>query len=108
MYFIHCFNLTNLLHDFNNLSIPSFNLTIHNDAEGDEGVERLEDDGRLEHAVVVQLAQVLDSAHTPLVVLGVIHLQVVCIEAYHTHMVTILITFYFFISIVCNAFKMHF
>ena len=43
-------------------------------AERDEGEERAEDDGRLHHAVVVELAQELGTAHTPLVKLGLVHL----------------------------------
>lgn len=49
-------------------------LTPNVDAEGDEGVEDLEDDGGLDHAVVVQLPQVVHHAHAPLVVLGVVDL----------------------------------
>ena len=49
--------------------------TVENDAERDERVESLEDDRRLDHAIVVQLAQELHTAHASLVELGVIHLQ---------------------------------
>lgn len=44
------------------------------DAEGDEGEEHAEDDGRLHHAVVVQLAQELGAADAPLVELGLVDL----------------------------------
>lgn len=44
------------------------------DAEGDEGEERAEDDGRLHHAVVVELAQELGAADAPLVELGLVDL----------------------------------
>ncbi len=50
-------------------------LTVEGDSERDESVERLEDDGRLDHAVVVQLSQVLHCAHPPLVELGMVDLQ---------------------------------
>jgi len=49
-------------------------ITWTSHAEGDEGVECLEDDGRLHHAVVVELAQELGTTHTPLVVLRVVDL----------------------------------
>lgn len=45
------------------------------DAEGDEGEERAEDDGRLHHAVVVELAQELGAADAPLVELGLVDLE---------------------------------
>lgn len=44
------------------------------DAEGDEGEEHAEDDGRLHHAVVVELAQELGAADAPLVELGLVDL----------------------------------
>lgn len=45
------------------------------DPEGDERVERAENDGRLHHAVVVQLTQELGTADTPLVELGLVNLR---------------------------------
>lgn len=44
------------------------------DAKGDEGEERAEDDGRLHHAVVVELAQELGAADAPLVELRLVDL----------------------------------
>lgn len=46
--------------------------TVVEDAEGDERIEDLEDDGRLHHAIVVQFAERLDGADPSLVVLGVV------------------------------------
>lgn len=43
--------------------------------EGDEGEERTEDDGRLYHPVVVELAQELGAADAALVKLGLVDLQ---------------------------------
>lgn len=43
--------------------------------EGGEGEQGAEDDGRLHHAVVVQLAQELGAADSPLVELGLIDLE---------------------------------
>lgn len=43
-------------------------------AEGDEGEEGAEDDGRLHHAVVVELAQELGAADAALVELGLVDL----------------------------------
>lgn len=43
--------------------------------EGGEGEQGAEDDGRLHHAVVVQLAQELGTADPPLVELGLIDLE---------------------------------
>lgn len=43
--------------------------------EGGEGEQGAEDDGRLHHAVVVQLAQELGAADPPLVELGLIDLN---------------------------------
>lgn len=45
------------------------------DPEGDEGEEGAEDDGRLHHAVVVELAQELGAADPPLVELGLVDLK---------------------------------
>lgn len=46
------------------------------DAKGDEGEERAEDDGRLHHAVVVELAKKLGAADAPLVELRLVDLAV--------------------------------
>lgn len=45
------------------------------DPEGDEGEEGAENDSRLHHAVVVELAQELGAADTPLVEFRLVDLQ---------------------------------
>ena len=42
-------------------------LTLVDNTKVDERVQRSKDDVRLDHTIVVQLAQVLHTAHTPLV-----------------------------------------
>jgi hypothetical protein len=44
-------------------------------AKGDERPERIENDARVEHAVIVQLAEVLDGRDALLVVLEVVDLH---------------------------------
>lgn len=48
-------------------------VSVH--AERDEGEESSEDDGRLHHTIIIQLAQKLSAADSPLVKLGLIHLN---------------------------------
>lgn len=56
---------------------PPLSLTFHDHTEGDEGVQGLEDDSRFHHAVVIEFSQILYTAHTPLVVLGVVYLRII-------------------------------
>lgn len=45
-------------------------------SKGDEGKEGAENDGRLDHAVVVELAQELGATDPPLVKLRLVHLRI--------------------------------
>ena len=49
-------------------------LAICGHSKCNKRVEGLENHRRLDHAIIVEFAQVLDTADTPLVVLRVIHL----------------------------------
>ena len=50
-------------------------LTIIRNCKCDECIEHVEDDCGLHHSVVIQLSQVLDTADSTLVKLGMVHLQ---------------------------------
>ena len=49
--------------------------TLQENTKSDEGIKRLEDHRRLDHAVVVEFAQVLDAADAALVEFGQIELE---------------------------------